>query len=201
MANEDKRIIEQPGTLTLYNDDWLLTDRATEGEDGGTRKIQASQLKKLFNGEIVADEWVALTTYNRGAFVTHEGKLYYNNSGGALVQTTFNSSAWLEVKVDSILKNMISSIALLWESNGIYYKNDLVMYGGSLYYCCVSTSTQGTWKSTEWMKTTTGFAAARVQDKVSHLWFYPSEIDPPVVHPYYKGDLILYKPTGYDEDS
>ena len=197
----DKRIIDHSATTSIYSDDFLLMDRATTGQDGGTRKILASKLRELLNGDIVADEWESLVTYNNGQFVTHEGKLYYNNSGGALVQTTFNSSAWLEVKVEDFLSSLTTNLAPLWQANETYGKNDMVTHGGSLYYCCVSTSTQGTWKNAEWMKTTTKFAAARVQDTVSNLWFYPSEIDPPVVHPYYKGDLILYKPTGYDEDT
>lgn len=144
------RIIEQTATESIYNDDWAMIDRPTEGEDGGTRKILVSRLKELLCGDYIADEWVAGETYANGAIVSHEGKLYYNNSGGALVQTIFNSNAWLEVKIDELLEKVIGSIGEKWRLVDTYHYDDLVVYGGRLYRCIKNTSTQGTWVSNEW---------------------------------------------------
>lgn len=188
------RIIEQTATELIYNDDWALIDRPTEGEDGGTRKILVSRLKELLCGDYIADEWVTGEIYTNGAIVSHEGKLYYNNSGGALVQTTFNSKAWLEVKIDELLEKVIGSIGKKWRRVDTYHQDDLVVYGGRLYRCIKNTSTQGTWVRNEWIEANAEYYFKKVREYIARYDFVPSGEG--VVSPYNKGDLILYRAPG-----
>jgi hypothetical protein len=188
------RIIEQKATESIYNDDWVMIDRPTEGEDGGTRKILVSRLKELLCGDYIADEWVAGETYTNGAIVSHEGKLYYNNSGGALVHTTFNSNSWLEVKIDELLEKVISSVGEKWRRVDTYHYDDLVVYGGRLYRCIKNASTQGTWVSNEWIEANAEYYFKKVREYIARYGFIPS--GEAISSPYNKGDLILYRAPG-----
>ena len=186
----DKRVIEEPSSTELYSDDWFLKDSATHG----TRKILVSRLKELLCGDYIADEWVAGETYTNGAIVSHEGKLYYNKSGGTLVHTTFNSNSWLEVKIDELLEKVISSVGEKWRRVDTYHYDDLVVYGGRLYRCIKNASTQGTWVSNEWIEANAEYYFKKVREYIARYGFVPSR--EAVSSPYNKGDLILYRAPG-----
>lgn len=186
----DKRVIEEPSSTELYSDDWFLKDSATNG----TTKILASKLKELFCGDYIADEWVAGETYTNGAIVSHEGKLYYNKSGGTLVHTTFNSNSWLEVKIDELLEKVIGSVGEKWRLVDTYHYDDLVVYGGRLYRCIKNASTQGTWVSNEWIEANAAYYFKKVREYIARYGFVPS--GEAISSPYNKGDLILYRAPG-----
>ena len=186
----DKRVIEEPSSTELYSDDWFLKDSATHG----TRKILVSRLKELLCGDYIADEWVAGETYTNGAIVSHEGKLYYNKSGGTLVHTTFNSNSWLEVKIDELLEKVICSVGAKWRPVDTYHYDDLVVYGFRLYRCIKNASTQGTWVSNEWIEANAEYYFKKVREYIARYGFVPSR--EAVSSPYNKGDLILYRAPG-----
>ena len=142
----DKRIIEHTATTTLYNDDYFLVDRATTGNDGGTRKIVSTRLKQLFGGNNFAGEWHSGTTYSKDSYVTHEGKLYHNIKGGSVVSVNWNSSQWQEIDVSSELKKVVGSLAPPFDSSTNYDVDDLVTFNGALCKC-ISPHSAGAWNS------------------------------------------------------
>lgn len=106
------RIIEQTATESIYNDDWAMIDRPTEGEDGGTRKILVSKLKELFNDGLASSEELETVvgniadTYNTSeSYVVdylciHENALY--KCIGATTGT-WDSTKWQATTIAEII--------------------------------------------------------------------------------------------------
>jgi hypothetical protein len=152
MANANKRIIEHTATTTLYNDDYFLVDRATTGDDGGTRKIVNTRLKQLFGGDNFAGKWTANTAYSKDSYVTREGKLYHNITGST-TSTTWKASQWQEIDVSSELKKVVGSLAPTFDSSTNYDVDDLVTFNGGLCRC-ISPHSAGAWNSSHFANVT-----------------------------------------------
>lgn len=131
MANEDKRIIELPASESILNDDWIAKDSASQD----TTRLQLSFLKQLCGGNNFAGEWIAGHSYQFESYVTHEGKLYHNISGGNIQDSTWNASHWSEITVSGELIHLTSSIASWFRTSVSYKVGDIVIYNNRLYQC------------------------------------------------------------------
>lgn len=148
MADNEIRIKDLTESANLADGDNFVIDNPNSR---GTKRFPYSEFKKLT--PLIFNNWTPLTTYQKDAFVTYEGKLYHNKTDSSVnAQTWQGSSVWEEVVLDDYLLNIVKNFVPLYSGGTTYKVSDYVVRGYKLYRCKTDGAT-GEWDSSKWNET------------------------------------------------